>query len=577
MGHSSLETEYKFVRDDGDDDDDDDGTNKDDIDAGAEEDRPRHRSKNSAIAVLLIVIAWMIFNLALTFWNKFLFSYAGFNFPLFVSLTHIASSWLVCGTITGFCQRRGPHMAVLCCGARDGRVITTRRSAVHAVGYSGRARLFASTAIAPPSWFAHILVLSAASAAEMTLNNASLRFISVSSNQIVRAVFPVLILLYQGGKASIAKAGAAGRCCCSRESCSPGGAQTWTAFRERYSLGAILGIFILVVGVAITVVDTSEGGEEDENASQHATAVGLMLVGGSALAGTLWLLLSKFFFSASTAEVKALLADEHVAWTTLAPKPWNAVELLTVTGPPAFIFLLPFFVLLEADAFLAYTHENIGLVIIYSLIGCALAVVYRILHYALIHRTSALVATVCTNVKILVVVLLSVLLMPPPPEDGGADAKANAGLPNGFGVHHRHLDVLNIVGISVALMGVFLFNWAHYAHQHGRRCCAPRRGLLCCAGAGGFAVLYARLFSKRGGEGRNNFVFLTGMSEKRGARSVVSSNGHSTALEDAKRRFHDAFEDAPEGSDLDGPLGESSSDSGSISSSSSGGGLVVTV
>lgn len=274
---------------------------------------------------LWVVTIWLTLNVAMNLYNKWIFTIYGFQFPFFITMTH-----MVIGFIGSLCLIYIPFLRNRVFSSQD-RVKVLQRPT--------RGTLL------------KVILLAVFAAANTGLNNASLVYINISTNQVVRATLPVVVVLV-----------------------------SFVLEKKRYSK-KIMGVIIAIVGSASAALYKQP----------EFDFWGVFLAGLSVVASGLWTVLT------------AILLGAHGRM--------NPIQLVYYTAPPIFIYLLPAFLVFELKPIgEQLPHVDPVPIVLIILMGGALAFSYNIVHYWLVIETGSVGSSVMGNIKVVLLIILSIVL-----------------------------------------------------------------------------------------------------------------------------------------------------------------------
>jgi drug/metabolite transporter (DMT)-like permease len=321
-----------------------------------------------------IVAAWFTVNIIFTLYNKWLFSEMLFTFPIFMTVTHMLATSIASASLILF---------------------------VPSYGFD---RIYAK-AKRSSGWLA---VLMFCYAGNIVMNNASLVFISIVLNQIIRTLLPLATIILS----------------------------RWIE-KKRHRTRIYMAIVGIVAGVGLTVY---------RNLEFHW--VGAICVTSSMCMAALWTVVSARLMNgvkkkATMVDVQQLLIEDDD--DELGP--WIPIELVFAVSFPSACLLAVGFFTLEYELFVQYDEEDHLHVAVMVAMGCMFAFVYNLLHYAMISVTSSVNSTILGNVKIIILILLSIPL---------------------FGII---VQWWNVVGICWTILSMIAYSYfAYHEHAHRQDC-----------------------------------------------------------------------------------------------------------
>eukprot|EP00299_Pterocystis_sp_00344_P019030 c9480_g1_i2.p1 GENE.c9480_g1_i2~~c9480_g1_i2.p1 ORF type:complete len:379 (+),score=86.00 c9480_g1_i2:1-1137(+) len=269
---------------------------------------------NHARSVALLLLFW-IGNVGLNVYNKWLFAKGGFRVPLFVTISHQIFCFLGAALmlLTPFYKRKK---------------------------------------IEDTSVLLKLLTVSVFFSLNTGLNNTSLLYLTLSANQIIRALLPAICAVF-------------------------------ATFIEgkKYNNWQWATMFILVIGVILALLD-------NPSFDELGTALCLSSVVGAAL-------------------------HVSVVGYFLGQMNMTAFDMLLYTTIPIALILLPPFLLSNEIEKLEKFEEKEGMVraVFLVAVGGVIAFLYNLVHYFFIHYTSSVYTTVAGNMKVALVVCFSFVFL----------------------------------------------------------------------------------------------------------------------------------------------------------------------
>lgn len=272
---------------------------------------------------LVLVFVFFALNITFNAYNKFLFSKvekngAGFQIPVLATITHAFAGFLCASVMTLFPS------------------------------------LYVRKQIADQKMWLTIIGIAIFFSGSIGLNNASLQFLALSMQQIIRSSAPAVVAI-----------------------CS------FLLENKQFSWKQIGSLGFLVGGVSLAVFGDSQGTE----------LIGVLLCFGSVFGTAM-----QYTFVSITMNPENRL---------------KSFDLLLYTGIPTIIVLTPAMLLnSEPEKFSNYVAANgAAKAIGYILIGQALAISYNLTVFTFIHSMSAVYVTVCGVFKVVLVIAFSVIVL----------------------------------------------------------------------------------------------------------------------------------------------------------------------
>jgi len=280
---------------------------------------------------VLIVTGFWLFNQLLSVFNSWVFRVKKFRFPVAVTISQALFYWIIvllgasCGS-----QRMKRALA-------NGRLLLSSGDASRA----------------PSKWQIWTVVIW--STLNICLNNASLMYISLSMNQIIRSCIPVVTALVASCHGTV-----------------PG-------LDETGALGT------LTAGVAVVVADSSIHSVES-NGFRDVELYGVVLCLLGTVAGA-------YMLHSTNAVMKA--------------SDWNAIDLGYCMAPITALLLFPLFFMYEGASLLEYVRHDPLNAFWVLCVSSTLASIYNLVHWQLCGNVGPTVTTVLGQVKIVSLIVIS--------------------------------------------------------------------------------------------------------------------------------------------------------------------------
>lgn len=266
-------------------------------------------------SVLLLLLFWTG-NVGLNVYNKWLFGKGGFRVPLFVTISHQVFCFI------------GSALMLL-------------------------TPLYKRKAIESTEVLLKLLTISVFFSLNTGLNNTSLLYLTLSANQIIRALLPATCAVF-------------------------------ATFIEgkRYSNAQWATMVVLVIGVVLSLLD-------NPTFDELGTALALSSVIGAALHVTV------------------------VGYFLGKSMQMSAFDILLYTSIPIILILLPPFLVSNEPGKLEAFEQSRGMwqAVFLVSVGGGIAFLYNLIHYLFIHYTSSVYTTVAGNMKVALVVAFSFIFL----------------------------------------------------------------------------------------------------------------------------------------------------------------------
>eukprot|EP00301_Raphidiophrys_heterophryoidea_P022023 c6277_g1_i1.p1 GENE.c6277_g1_i1~~c6277_g1_i1.p1 ORF type:complete len:363 (+),score=87.66 c6277_g1_i1:60-1148(+) len=266
-------------------------------------------------SVFLLLLFW-VGNVGLNVYNKWLFGRGGFKVPLFVTISHQIFCFV------------GAALLLL-------TPIYTRKP------------------IESGEIFMKLLTISVFFSLNTGLNNTSLLYLTLSANQIIRALLPAVCAVFA--------------------TFIEGKRYTWLQWST---------MFVLVIGVVLALLD-----------NPTFDKVGTMLCLSSVIGAALHVSVVAYFMGGKMG--------------------MSAFDVLLYTSLPIVVILLPPMIVSGEPEKLSKFAEQSGLARAVFLVGVGgvIAFLYNLIHYFFIHYTSSVYTTVAGNMKVALVVAFSFIFL----------------------------------------------------------------------------------------------------------------------------------------------------------------------
>jgi len=268
-----------------------------------------------ALRVCAVVAGYLVFNTSINLFNRWCLGMYGFSFPLVVTVCHFSFAFFAL-----------TPMMLLVPAYREQHKEAWRRD-----------------------WRGYVAT-GVFTAVNVSFNNSSLVYLSLSMNQVITASMPVLT------------------CCfaiCIEKNYWPNKPQ-------------MLGILPICAGVMLAVYEEA-----------HNEVTGIVLCGIATVANALRTALSS-----------------HLLQSKL-----DVFSMTWYTGPVSALVLLPFAIYKESSLITEYAQQNMGSTMGILLFGSMLALVYNVILFLTIKTLTGVTMNVMGNVKIIFLLLMSRLTL----------------------------------------------------------------------------------------------------------------------------------------------------------------------